>query len=102
MLTSEDVKFRLKVLIILASIALVLLIGGAVVMFISSYYGFTASSPIKCTTGAYFLTKYMVSNYYLSSSFAGMIFACLSMTFALILSIYYLVSLNELKNSEVE
>ncbi len=101
MLTSEEVKFRLKVLIILASIAVVLLICGAVVMFISSYYGFTASSPIKCTD-PYYMKKYTSYNYCLSSSFAGMVFSCLSMSVALILGIYYLVCLNEAKKDEIE
>lgn len=103
MLTSEDVKLRLKVLIILAATTVSLLLTGAILMYTSSCYGFTAGTPILCTTPLYFKTKYnMTNNLYLSASFVGMVFAVVSMTIAVIFAIMELVSINKLENNQVE
>lgn len=100
MLTSEHVKLRLKVLIFLAATTVALLITGGVVMYASSCYGFTAGTPIVCTTIGYFKTKYnMTNNIYLSVSFVGMILAFVSMAIALIFGIVELVSINKLENN---
>jgi hypothetical protein len=100
MLTSEDVKLRLKALIILAATTVVLLITGGVIMYTSSCYGFTAGTPIICANAGYFKNKYSMSNgLYLSISFGGIIFAFVCMTVALILGILELVSINKLESN---
>ena len=100
MLTSEQTKLRFKVLIILASIAVVCIIASAVVIFIAQLYGLSVSSPFTCTI-TYFKTKFTSQNAFLTASFINAIIASVAGLAFLIALIVILVRLSKTEEENV-